>query len=96
MSFENLPLDENSFDKKEVLENIDLIIESLEDQQIKAFGEVPEAAALFYEKIRDLTDSVLREKDTTDRESFIRALEYRRGKNEEDEVIDFIIKNTRK
>jgi hypothetical protein len=42
-----------------------------------------------------LADSVVREKNTIDRESFIRALEYRKEKGEDAEVVEFIIKNTR-
>ena len=95
MTLEKPQSNENLFSNKDVLKKIASIIDELEDRQIEATGEVPEQAAIFYKEVLDLADSVLREKSTTDRESFIRALEFRRKSRDDSEIIDFIIKNTR-
>ncbi len=95
MNFENPQSTEQPFNKSTILKNINLIIEEMEDRQIDALGEVPADAAIFYQNIKNLTDSVLRESKIIDRESFIRALEYRKQNGEDQEIIDFIIKNTR-
>lgn len=95
MSFEQSFTPENNFDKKEVEAKLYKIIDDHEDSLINSLGDVPADTALFYQNIKDILDATLRDSQVTDRESFIRALEYRKTRNEDAEAIDYIIKNTR-
>jgi alkylated DNA nucleotide flippase Atl1 len=50
MTYEIPQSNEQPFNKDEVLEKINSIIDQLEDGQIAAFGEVPEDIAFFINK----------------------------------------------
>ena len=95
MNFEQMPTPENTFDKESVKTLILKVIDEHEDSLIDSFGEVPAETVAFYEKVKDLLASALRESSVVDRESFIRPLKYREEQGEDAEVIEYIIKNTR-
>lgn len=95
MESEQIPTPEDLFDKDAVEAKLIDGIDEHMDRLTESLGDVPQETADFYESVKGLLDATLREKGVVDRKSFLEALEYRRGQGEDEEVINYIIKQTR-